>query len=55
MASAQVTLVPTSNVPVDAATGRKILALLEALDEHDDVQNVYANFELPPALLAEMS
>jgi YebC/PmpR family DNA-binding regulatory protein len=55
MTSATVTQVPNNNVPVDANTGRKILNLLEALDEHDDVQNVYANFELPQALLEEMS
>jgi transcriptional/translational regulatory protein YebC/TACO1 len=41
-------------VAVDAETGRKVLKLYDALDDNDDVQNVYANFELPPELLAEM-
>jgi len=55
LASAQITYMPQTTVAVDAATGRKVLELLEALDEHDDVQNVYANFELPEAMLAEVS
>ena len=51
--SAQVTCVPKTTVELDAAAGRKILRLMDGLDDHDDVQNVYANFELPEELLAE--
>ncbi len=43
---AEVTMVPQNYVPVDAETGRKLYAVYEKLDDHDDVQNVYANFEL---------
>ncbi|MDP3430741.1 MAG: YebC/PmpR family DNA-binding transcriptional regulator, partial [Desulfomicrobium sp.] len=35
-------------------TGRKVMKLYDALDDNDDVQNVYANFELPAELLAEI-
>jgi YebC/PmpR family DNA-binding regulatory protein len=50
---AQVTMVPRNTVDVDAETGRRLLKLYEALDDHDDVQNVYSNFELPEELLKE--
>ena len=44
--SADLTRIPSnSNEITDAATAKKIVLLLEKLDEHDDVQNVYSNFE----------
>lgn len=51
---AQVTMVPRNTVDVDVDTGRRLLKLYEALDDHDDVQNVYSNFELPEELLKEL-
>ncbi len=44
---AELTMVPKNYVKVDEASARKIISLLEALDDHDDVQNVFANFEMP--------
>lgn len=52
--SAELGRIPQNMVPVDVETGRKALRLFDALEDNDDVQNVYANFELPPELLAEM-
>ncbi len=49
--SAELSKIAVSSVPVDVETGKKILAMMEALDDHDDVQNAYANFELPPELM----
>src|SRR6185369_8204204 len=46
---------PQNTVAVDDDAGEKILKLIEALDESDDVQNVYANFEVSDALVAKMS
>lgn len=46
---------PKTTVAVDDEQGEKLLALLESLNEHDDVQNVYANFEISDAALARMS
>lgn len=43
---AEVTQLPRTTVPVDEEEGRKVLDLLEALDEHDDVQEVYSNFDI---------
>ncbi|HET8586540.1 MAG TPA: YebC/PmpR family DNA-binding transcriptional regulator, partial [Candidatus Limnocylindria bacterium] len=39
---------------VDDATGEKLLKLIDQLNEHDDVQNVYANFEVSDALMAKL-
>jgi YebC/PmpR family DNA-binding regulatory protein len=45
---------PQNTVAVDDETGEKLIKLLDQLNEHDDVQNVYANFELSDALVAKM-
>jgi YebC/PmpR family DNA-binding regulatory protein len=45
---------PQNTVPVDDETGEKLLKLIDLLSEHDDVQNVYANFEVSDALVARM-
>ncbi len=46
---------PQNTVPVDDDKGEMLLKLMELLNEHDDVQNVYANFEVSDALVAKMS
>ena len=46
---------PQNTVAVDDEQGEKLLRLLETLNEHDDVQNVYANFEMSDAVIAKMS
>jgi transcriptional/translational regulatory protein YebC/TACO1 len=40
---------------VDDEQGEKLLKLIENLNEHDDVQNVYANFEVSDSLIGRMS
>lgn len=52
--SAELTWIPKSFVELDAESGRKVVELMEALEDHDDVQEVYANFNLPRDLLLEM-
>jgi transcriptional/translational regulatory protein YebC/TACO1 len=51
---AALTWKPHNTVAVDDETGEKLLKLLDLLNEHDDVQNVYANFEVSDALVARM-
>lgn len=51
--SAEVTMLPQNTVRVDGAEARAVLRLMEALDDHDDVQSVYANFDIPDSVLAE--
>ncbi len=51
--SADLTLVPQNVIEVDEESeAKKILRLMDAIDDHDDVQNVYANFDIPEEILA---
>lgn len=53
--NAEVTMVPNSTVPVtNKATAEKILNLLNALEDHDDVQHVYANFDIPDEIIQQL-
>lgn len=49
--NAEVTMVPTTYSACDADTAEKVLALIDALEELDDVQNVYSNAEFPDNFL----
>ena len=50
--SASSTMLPTSVVGVDSAdAARAVLRLIDALDDHDDVKDVYANFDIPDEIL----
>ncbi len=43
---------PTQSVPIDSESdARKVLRLIDLLDEHDDVQNVWANFDIPDSVM----
>lgn len=44
---AQITMVPQTTISLDEGGAEKMMKLLEALEEHDDVQDVYSNFEMP--------
>jgi len=46
---------PQNTVALDDEAGEKVLRLIESLDDSDDVQNVYANFEVSDTLVAKMS
>jgi YebC/PmpR family DNA-binding regulatory protein len=49
----ELSMVPTTTVEVASESeAKKVLRLIEALDDHDDVQNVYANFDIPDAVMA---
>jgi YebC/PmpR family DNA-binding regulatory protein len=50
--STDLTMVPTATIALaDADSAKKVLRVVDALDEHDDVQNVYANFDIPDEIL----
>lgn len=49
--SAQIQAIPQTTVKVEGKKAETLLKLLEALDDHDDVKNVYSNFEMDDALL----
>jgi YebC/PmpR family DNA-binding regulatory protein len=46
---------PQNTIAVDDEAGEKILKLMDALDDNEDVQNVYSNFEVSDALMQKMS
>jgi YebC/PmpR family DNA-binding regulatory protein len=55
MQVAELSMMPDNTVPVtDPETARKILALMESFEDHDDVQNVYANFDIPDEVMSNI-
>ncbi|MBU1870040.1 MAG: YebC/PmpR family DNA-binding transcriptional regulator, partial [Candidatus Omnitrophica bacterium] len=52
---AEVTMLPSSTVKVAGGDAKTVLGLVEALEEHDDVQAVYANFDIPDDILEQAS
>jgi len=53
---AEISMVPKSTIPVsNETTARKIIALMEALEDHDDVQNAYSNFDIPNDIMERIS
>jgi transcriptional/translational regulatory protein YebC/TACO1 len=54
--SAEVTRIPSAMVKVNGvAEAKSVLALVEALEEHEDVQNVYSNLDVPDEVLQQLS
>jgi YebC/PmpR family DNA-binding regulatory protein len=52
--SAEISLLPTTSVPVEGGEARQVLQLIEALEDLDDVQSVYANFDIPEEVMASL-
>jgi YebC/PmpR family DNA-binding regulatory protein len=55
VASAEVTMLPKDTVKLDKESARKVLKLVDALEEYDDVQEVYANFDIPDEIMQELA
>jgi len=55
MQDAEVTMIPSTSIKVTGGDAKQVLALVEALEDHDDVQQVYANFDIPDEILEEMA
>ena len=54
--SADLTMLAQNHIEVDnASDARKVLKVIDALDDHDDVQGVYANFDVPDSVMAELT
>jgi YebC/PmpR family DNA-binding regulatory protein len=53
--SATVTMIPESNIKIDGKEAERMLHLMEALEDSDDVQNVYSNFDVPDELIESMA
>jgi YebC/PmpR family DNA-binding regulatory protein len=55
VASAEVTMLPKTTVSIsDPELARRVLRLVDVLEDHDDVQAVYANFDIPASLMREL-
>ena len=53
---AEISMVPQNTVGIDSETvAKRIVSLMEAFDDHDDVQNAYANFDIPDEVMAKVS
>src|SRR5918992_1623136 len=52
--SAEASFLPSVSVPLDAEGARKVFRLIDALEDSDDVQNVYANFDVSDDIMAEV-
>jgi YebC/PmpR family DNA-binding regulatory protein len=56
MQVAEISMVPQNMVPIDnEETARKIISLMEAIEDHEDVQNAYSNFDIPDEIMARLS
>jgi YebC/PmpR family DNA-binding regulatory protein len=53
---AEISMVPQSTIDIsDEHIARRIISLMEAFEDHDDVQNTYANFDIPDEIIAQIS
>jgi YebC/PmpR family DNA-binding regulatory protein len=52
---AETTKIPSSTIKLNKADSKAILALIDALEEHDDVQEVYGNFDIPDEIMEQIS
>ncbi len=53
---AEISMVPQSTIDIsDEHTAKRIISLMEAFEDHDDVQNTYANFDIPEEIIAHIS
>ena len=52
--AADIEFVPNLKVEVDAETARKVLRLIDALEDSEDVQNIYANYDVSPEVQAQL-
>jgi YebC/PmpR family DNA-binding regulatory protein len=53
--SAQITRIPQTIIKLEGKAAEQTLRLMEALDDHDDVQNVYSNFDIDVSIMEEVS
>jgi transcriptional/translational regulatory protein YebC/TACO1 len=51
---AEITMVPQNTVKMEGREAEKMLKLMEALEDADDVQRVYANFDIPDSVLEQL-
>ncbi len=55
IAEGEVTMLPQNTVKLEGKQAQQMLQLMETLEEHDDVQNAYANFDIPEEIMAAVT
>jgi YebC/PmpR family DNA-binding regulatory protein len=53
--SAETSFLPTMSIPLDGSTAKKVFELIEAIEDLDDVQNVYGNFDVSDEVMASLN
>ena len=53
--NADLTMLPNSTIKLSGPDAKQVLGLIEALEDHDDVQKVYSNFDIPDEILEEIA
>ncbi|MBI3328709.1 MAG: YebC/PmpR family DNA-binding transcriptional regulator [Nitrospinae bacterium] len=54
LSTSEISMIPQSTVRLEGNQARQLLKLMEELEDHEDVQNVYGNFDIPDEVLAEV-
>ena len=54
-AAAEISMVPQNNIKLEGKNAQTMLKLMEALEDHEDIQNVWANFDIDESALEEAS
>ncbi len=52
---AETTMVPSSSIKLNLVDSKAVLSLVDSLEDHDDVQNVYSNFDIPDEIMDKIS
>jgi YebC/PmpR family DNA-binding regulatory protein len=52
---AEITMIPSTTIKLAGGEAKQLLGLIEALEDHDDVQNVYANFDIPDEIMDQVA
>ena len=52
---AEITFIPQNTIKLEEKGAEQMLKLMEVLDEHDDVQKVHANFDIPDDVMEKMA
>ena len=55
MTVAEISMIPSNYIKLEGKQARQMLNLMESLEDHDDVQNVYANFDIPDEVMESVS
>jgi len=53
--TAEITMIPSSTIKLDGQNAKQVLSLVENLEDHDDVQNVYSNFDIPDSVMNDIA